>query len=197
MNTKNIWPYVFSTALLACSLLMTACGRKDTVTHENITQAPRPVDDGVVFRNRISLEQSFLAQKAENAIQRILSAGDCDEDIGVRRYYTGDIDQDGKYDLLLVTCITSAIGNHWSHDFILIRSSKPNKPIFKNFGGKGIRSYKDIYMNYGRINVTFLYYAPTDADCCPSIEKKGYFVLKGDELVEIKEEDTPVTFQFK
>jgi len=169
---------------------MAGCGQKDAATQKNITPSSSPVDDGVVFRNRLSLEDSFLAQKAESAIQRILSAGDCDEEIEARRYYTGDIDQDGKGDLLLVTCITAAIGNHWSHDFILIRSTKPDMPIFKNFGGKGTRSYKDIYMNNGRIYVTFLYYAPTDADCCPSIEKKGCFVLKGDELVETTESNS-------
>lgn len=132
----------------------------------------------------MSLEHSLLAQKAESAIQRILSAGNCDEEIGTRRYYTGDIDQDGKPDLLLVTCITPATGNYWSHDFILIRSAKPDMPILKNFGGKGTRSYKEVHINNGRIDVTFLYYAPTDALYCPSIEKKGCFILKDDELVE-------------
>ena len=150
-----------------------------------VTTSAAAPDEGVIFRNKLSLHDSVLAEKAEIAIRRKLETEGGDEEIGARRYFVGDIDGDGEEDLLLVTDFTNAIGNHWSHDFLLIRSSAPDKPIIKNFGGKDERSYELIYMDNRGIEVDFLYYAEMDSSCCPSIKKKGFFVLKGDQLVEV------------
>lgn len=156
------------------------------------TAMPAPAqDEGVVLRNKLSLHFSILAEKAELAVRRKLEAGAGDEEIEVRRYFRGDIDRDGKYDLLLVTGFTNATGNNWSHDFVLIRSSAPDKPIIKNFGGKDERSYQSVRMDKRGISVDFLYYAATDTSCCPSIKKQGFFILNGDELVEVKELPQP------
>ena len=162
-----------------------------------IAMAASAPDEGVIFRNKLSLHDSTLAAKAEIAIRRRLETEGGEEEITARRYFTGDIDGDGEEDLLLATDFTNALGNHWSHDFLLIRSTAPDKPIFKNFGGKGERSYESIYMGHRGISVDFLYYAESDAFCCPSIKKKGFFILKGDELIEVKElpalpEDAPL-----
>jgi hypothetical protein len=52
------------------------------------------------------------------------------------------------------------------------------------YGGKGERSYKDIYMDSTGIHVDALYYGNSDADCCPTIKKKVDILLKGGALVE-------------
>ena len=147
-------------------------------------------DPGVEFRHALSLHLSSLAEKAELAIRRKVIADHGEENVGSRRYFSGDIDGDGKEDLLLVTSFTNAEGNYWSHDFVLVLSSAPDHPVFKNFGGKGKRSYDSISMSKRGISVEFRYYAATDALCCPSIKKKGRFVLKSGELIEEKEPDT-------
>lgn len=152
-----------------------------------LAQAASTPNDGRSAGAPRSVALSLLAQKAESTILHRLETKDEKEEIGARRYFTGDIDGDGKLDLLLVTSFTPVQGNTWSHDFLLIRSSAPDRPVFQNFGGKDVRSYEAVHLDHSGIAVDFLYYSDHDASCRPSVKKQGRFILTGDALIEIKE----------
>lgn len=141
-------------------------------------------DPEAAYRIKISPHLSSLAEKAELAIRQVLLTEKKDEDNVPRHYISGDIDGDGQDDLLVVTTFTNGSGNYWGCYFVLILSSAPDRPIIKQFGGKSERAYDSINMNEGGISVDFLYYGGTDALCCPSIKKKGHFILKNSTLVE-------------
>ena len=143
------------------------------------------VDPGIAPRRAASFHLLSLAQYADKAVESWLKQHrENEEDISARRYFYGDIDGDRTNDLLLVTSLPLATGNYWSQDFILIRAAAPSQPIFLKYGGKGERSYKDIYMDSTGIHVDALYYGNSDADCCPTIKKKVDILLKGGALVE-------------
>lgn len=142
-------------------------------------------DPGVAPRREASFHLLALSQAADVAVKNWLTTHkDQEEDMTARRYVTGDIDGDGAKDLLLVTSLVSATGNYWSHDFVLIRASSPDRPIMVHFGGKGVRSYESINMSSRGIRVDALYYAKSDADCCPTVKRKVLLVLRNNTLIE-------------
>ncbi len=146
-----------------------------------------PVDPGIAPRCAASFHLLSLSGYADKAIEVWLKDHKLyEEDIETRHYFYGDIDGDGKNDLLLVTCLSKADSNIWSIDFVLIRASAPSNPTIIKFGGEDERSYKNIYMDCHGIHVNALYYGRSDPDCCPSIEKKVDFVWKGNALAEQK-----------
>ena len=143
------------------------------------------VDPGIASRRLSSFHLLSLSQTADVAVKNWLTRHkDQEEDIAARRYIIGDVDGDGVNDLLLVTSLTSAGGNYWSHDFVLIRARSPDQPIIAPFGGKGVRSYESISMTSSGILVNALYYGESDADCCPTVKKKVLFELRKDALIE-------------
>ena len=145
-------------------------------------------DPGSASRRESSFHLLALSSAADAAVKKwLLTHIDTEEDVEARRYFTGDIDGDGAKDLLLVTSFTEASGNHWSHDFVLILASSPDQPIIVNFGGKGVRSYKTIYVGSHGIFIDALYYSKSDALCCPSITKKVHYVLRNHTLIEAEE----------
>jgi len=143
------------------------------------------VDPGIAWRRQSSLHLLSLSQAADGAVKNWLTTHkDQEENIEARRYVIGDVDGDGAQDLLLVTSLTSAAGNYWSHDLVLIRASSPDRPIIVHFGGKAVRSYESINMTSRGILVNALYYGDSDADCCPTVKKKVLFVLRKETLIE-------------
>jgi len=154
---------------------------------ENDKYTIDPNDQGAQAQYNRSLHNSAMAARAEEAIRRHLERTKLEEEIVARRYFTGDIDGDGIEDLLVATSFCRPGSNAWSQDLVLIRSTKPEVPIVRNIGGKGVRSYREIWMSREGIAADFLYYAKGDALCCPSEGRKGYFKLQGDLLVEVAE----------
>jgi hypothetical protein len=145
-------------------------------------------DPGIASRRESSFHLLALCSAADAAVKNwLLTHVDLEEEVEARRYFPGDIDGDGAEDLLLVTSFTKASGNYWSHDFVLILASSPDRPIIANFGGKGVRSYKTIYVGSHGIFIDALYYSKSDALCCPSIMQKVHYVLRNHKLIEAEE----------
>jgi hypothetical protein len=109
---------------------------------------------------------------------------DVEEDIEMRRYYRGDVDDDGLTDILLTTSFSPLEGNLWNHDFILAFGDESKKPRYLKFGGKSVRSFSDISIGSSGILVTALYYETGDGLCCPSREQKLVLIPETDGWTE-------------
>lgn len=126
------------------------------------------LDEGEIFRYNESMKVNAIVHILNDIVTKELKTRHYEEEPEVRRYFTGDVDEDGETDVLLATGITAPNGNYWSVDFFLYLTSQPETPIIYNFGGKGRRSYRKILMGRGKIYVDAATYVYPDALCCPS-----------------------------
>lgn len=102
---------------------------------------------------------------------------------------TGDMNHDGKADLVVNYVIESAAGGNGFDQYLAVfgRVKKTVKPIsFIRVGGELERHVNSVTVKNNYIELGTLSHDENDAKCCPSIEGKTYYVLNNGELQEHK-----------
>jgi hypothetical protein len=122
----------------------------------------------------------------EQHINRHAKSTNGNEYLPARSYTHGDVDGDGKDDAAVIYTLEGIRGgNDWLQFLAVKLSSENGRIIFQQVGGKDIRAVENIEIMNGRIVVSILEYAPSDASCCPSISKTHTFVIKNGKLLEV------------
>jgi hypothetical protein len=115
------------------------------------------------------------------AKQRTSGGNIVEEFPGGRQIARGDLDGDGKADLVVL--FTLEQGNVWTQ-FLSVFGSE-NKPFATmRVGGKGRREVELRQVTDRRVELATKNYGPLDALCCPSIVGHSWLVLHGDQLEE-------------
>jgi hypothetical protein len=115
------------------------------------------------------------------AKQRTLGRDGVEEFVGGRKIARGDVDGDGKADLIVL--FTLEQGNVWTQ--FLSMFGVGNKPLASaRVGGKGQRSVELRQVTDGRVELSTKNYGPADALCCPSVVGHSWFVLRANALEE-------------
>ncbi len=147
----------------------------------------------------ISSPQINQAIEAFNATER--GAEYC----AARTSVNGDLDQDGKPDLLVAFTIEGACsepedaqsepgtcGNLFESYMMAFTGSQQSasEPIL--IGGKGIQLIEELTIANAIIQVDSLKYAESDAMCCPTVATRDFYRLEGRKLVAVQKSSPPV-----
>jgi hypothetical protein len=123
----------------------------------------------------------FIAGQAKKA--------KADEYPDARKILRGDVNNDGKEDLVALYTLESFGGgnNYVQYLAVFLGNGKTFRYAnHQSIGGKNNRSIELISIRKQTINFETLKYLPKDASCCPSKKGKARFVLKNGRLREIK-----------
>jgi hypothetical protein len=116
-----------------------------------------------------------------HAKQRTRGRNIVEEFPGGRRTSRGDLDGDGKAELVVL--FTLEQGNVWTQFVSVFGSS--NKPLATiQVGGKGQREVELRQVTGGLVELATKNYGPSDALCCPSMVGRSWLILRGKSLEE-------------
>lgn len=115
------------------------------------------------------------------AKQRTRGGDKVEEFVGGRRITRGDLDGDGKADLIVL--FTLEQGNVWTQ-FMSVFGVGSAALANARVGGKGQRSVELRQVTDGRVELSTKNYGPSDALCCPSVVGHSWFVLRANALEE-------------
>jgi hypothetical protein len=105
------------------------------------------------------------------------------EYLGGRRATRGDLDGDGKSELVVL--FTLEQGNVWTQ-FLSVFGSGTKHLASLRVGGKGQRGVGLERVTNGRIELSTKNYGASDALCCPSIVGHSWFELRAGSLEEME-----------
>jgi hypothetical protein len=115
------------------------------------------------------------------ARQRTRGGDAVEEFLGGRRFTRGDLDGDGKADLVVL--FTLEKGNVWMQ-FLSVFGTANRLLASMRVGGKGQREVEMKQVTDGRVELATKNYGPSDALCCPSVVGHSWLVLRADSLEE-------------
>lgn len=151
-----------------------------------------------VYLLLICLAQIAQAQNDENNIVDKFIANQAklekaEEYKDARKVLHGDLNRDGKEDLVVLYTLEGFDGSNLYLQYLAIFIDRNNKLMYaahQRVGGKNQRGVSLKSVVRGQINFDILEYRRQDASCCPS--KTGYasFVFSNGKLKEMKRRGT-------
>ena len=123
---------------------------------------------------------SFIISQAKKA--------KADEDVDSRVFLHGDVNGDGKRDIVAQYTLEGFGGGNLYRQYLVVflNSGKSFRyATHQSIGGKDNRTISLDSIKDGKINFETLEYAPDDASCCPSKKGKARFVFSQGKLKEI------------
>lgn len=142
----------------------------------------------------LSFVQVSFSQNQENKIINTFISGQAkknlaDEYRDARKTVRGDINKDGKEDLVVLYTLEGFGGGNLYRQYlaVFLGDGKTFRyATHQSVGGKDNRTIELNSIKNGTINLDTLGYAPDDASCCPSVKGKTRYVFSGGKLKETK-----------
>jgi hypothetical protein len=134
------------------------------------------------------------SQAQDNKIVNIFIASQAkkekaDEYRDARKILRGDVNNDGKEDLVVLYTLEGFGGGNLYIQYLAVFLGNGKNFLYANHksaGGKNNRSIELSSVKNGTINLTTLEYLPNDPSCCPSKKGKAHFIFSKGVLKEIK-----------
>jgi hypothetical protein len=152
--------------ILALSLCITICVSLQTVSAQQ--------EQGE------SMVRDFITKQARKE--------KADENIDSRTILRGDVNGDGKMDLVAQYTLESFGGGNLYRQYLVVflaNGKTFHYAAHRAIGGKDNRAVTLNSIKFGKINFETLHYAPNDASCCPSKKGRASFVFNQGKLKEI------------
>jgi hypothetical protein len=121
---------------------------------------------------------------SREAARRARGGEAVEEFVGARRIGRGDVDGDGRDDLVVL--YTLERGNDWTQ-FVAVFGGPRGRPLASTrVCGKGQRSVDLGGVTDRRIELATKRYGPSDALCCPSVAGHAWLSLRAGALEEVE-----------
>jgi hypothetical protein len=146
------------------------------------------------FALTIGNAQLAYSQANENAvvdryISRQAKSGRCDEFPDARKTLRGDVNGDGRADVIVLYTLEGCDGaNNWAQNLaVFLRKGRSIQyAVHAVVGGKLNRSVELMSISGNRIDLDTKGYRSSDAACCPSRKGKTNYAFSNGKLREVK-----------